>query len=119
MTNTRQKNISDLLDQIGGLSIEESLHFLTHQFPGQVCFSTSFSQEDQVITHTILSAKIPVSIFTLDTGRLFAETYSVWSSTNERYNTRVLAYNPDRNILEDYQRKEKDINCWNGMRIML
>ncbi len=102
MTNTRQENITDLLDKIGGLSIEESLHILVDQFPGQVIFSTSFSQEDQVITHTILSGRIPVSIFTLDTGRLFAETYSVWSSTNERYNTRVLAYNPDRNLLEDY-----------------
>ena len=102
MVHTRQEHITDLLDKIGGLSIEESLQLFEAQFPGQVCFSTSFSVEDQVITHKILSGHIPVFIFTLDTGRLFSETYSVWSRTNELYQTKILSYNPDRNVLEDY-----------------
>lgn len=90
-------SISGLID---GLSIGEALATLAGRFPGKVCFSTSFSIEDQVIAHHILAAQLPVSIFTLDTGRLFAETYSVWSSTNEKYGTRVQAYYPDRQLLE-------------------
>jgi phosphoadenosine phosphosulfate reductase len=43
---------------------------------------------------------LPISIFTLDTGRLFAETYSVWSATNEKYDQRIKAYYPDRTLLE-------------------
>src|ERR1700761_209948 len=89
-------------DQIGGLSITDGLTALSARFPGQVTFSTSFSLEDQVITHHILDAGLPISIFTLDTGRLFAETYSVWSATNERYQTKISAYYPDRGLLEPF-----------------
>lgn len=94
--------IPELLYHLSGLSIEEALGELSGRFPGQVVFSTSFGIEDQVITHHILSGSHPISIFTLDTGRLFAETYSVWSSTNEKYHTKVKAYYPDRDLLEDY-----------------
>jgi phosphoadenosine phosphosulfate reductase len=93
---------TQILHQISGLSIVDSLAALAARFPGQVTFSTSFSGEDQVITHMILSENLPVSIFTLDTGRLFAETYSVWSATNERYRTKITAYYPDRALLEPW-----------------
>jgi len=109
-TTKLQQYATRLPDQISGLSIPEisalpipeALALLTNQYPGQVVFSTSFSMEDQVIAHYILSAGLPVTIFTLDTGRLFAETYSVWSSTNEKYHTKIKAYYPDRNLLEGY-----------------
>ena len=102
MDSTLKNHIPVLLDQINGLSIDQALAILTTHFPGQVVFSTSWSIEDQVIAHHILSREVPVTIFTLDTGRLFAETYSVWSNTNEKYHTRVKAYYPDRSLLEDY-----------------
>jgi phosphoadenosine phosphosulfate reductase len=73
---------------------------LYNTFPGKITFSSSFSFEDQVITHDIIQSTLPISIFTLDTGRLFAETYSVWNSTNTRYNTRIKAYYPDQAELE-------------------
>jgi phosphoadenosine phosphosulfate reductase len=82
--------------------IDEVLLALSNQFPGQVTFSTSFSYEDQVITHKILSNNLPIKIFTLDTGRLFPETYSVWNSTNERYHTHIKAYYPDYSLLESF-----------------
>ena len=84
------------------LSIDDTLSFLAEQFPGKVVFSTSFSFEDQAISHIILSNHLPIKIFTLDTGRLFPETYSVWRSTNEKYNTRVQAYYPDTMMIENY-----------------
>ena len=102
MHHTIPNHISHIPDQLSGLSIREALELLCGSFPGRVTFSSSFSAEDQVITDHILSNDIPVSIFTLDTGRLFAETYSVWSSTNERYGTKVKAFYPDRSILETY-----------------
>ena len=101
-TTTIQESSHQLLDQISGLSISDTLSLLADRFPNRVTFSTSFSIEDQVIAHHILHSGLPVSIFTLDTGRLFAETYSVWSATNEKYATHVKAYYPDRGLLEDY-----------------
>jgi len=102
MDHLQQKHIEDLPDQISGLTIGDSLRLLLDRFPGQVCFSTSFSMEDQVISHFILGSKLPIRIFTLDTGRLFGETYSAWSTTNERYQAKIQAYYPDRSTLEQY-----------------
>ncbi len=78
------------------------MQLLTESFPGQVTFSTSFSFEDQAITHAILRNKLPITIFTLDTGRLFPETYSTWSSTNERYAAHIKAYYPNQDTLQDF-----------------
>ena len=93
---------TQFISQLNELSIEEFLLRLTEIFPGKVTFSTSFSYEDQVITHKILSNKLPITIFTLDTGRLFPETYSVWSATNSKYNTHVKAYYPDHSLIENF-----------------
>ena len=98
---SKQANI--LLEQLGSNSVIESLIALEKQFSGAITFSTSFSFEDQVILHHILTT-IPaaVKVFTLDTGRLFPETYSVWNSTNARYNTSIKAYYPKNDLLESF-----------------
>jgi phosphoadenosine phosphosulfate reductase len=101
-TTDTQQSATEILYLIGGLSIGDALSVLTTRFPDRVTFSTSFGIEDQVIAHHILEGHHPVTIFTLDTGRLFAETYSVWSATNGKYATNVKAYYPDRLLLEDY-----------------
>lgn len=102
MSSTLQSYLSDLTHQSDRLNIHEFIKLLTEQFPGQVTFSTSFSYEDQVIAHEILSNQLPVNVFTLDTGRLFAETYSVWSNTNEKYHANITAYYPDYRLLEGF-----------------
>jgi phosphoadenosine phosphosulfate reductase len=86
--------MSEIEKLVGGKSIEESLKVLANAFPGDVMFSTSFGYEDQVIAHLIFSNNIPIDVFTLDTGRLFAETYSVWNSTLDRYKKPIKAYYP-------------------------
>ena len=100
MNISPNNNVTQLLHQLNGLSIPEFLKLLTAQYPGQVTFSSSFSFEDQIITHEILSNQLPVKIFTLDTGRMFAETYSTWNSTNEQYQTKIKAYYPNQDTLE-------------------
>lgn len=102
MSDQFQNIITSLTYQLGGLSLDEGLEMISRDFEGRTTFSSSFSYEDQVITHALLSKKLPISIFTLDTGRMFAETYSVWSSTNERYNISIKPYYPDQNHLEAF-----------------
>jgi phosphoadenosine phosphosulfate reductase len=102
MNHNLPANIRELSDQITGLSLTDALGHLQAAFPGRVTFSTSFSLEDQLLSHLILSNRFDVRIFTLDTGRLFAETYSVWSRTNALYETKIQAYFPDRILLEQY-----------------
>ncbi|HEY0298014.1 MAG TPA: phosphoadenylyl-sulfate reductase, partial [Arachidicoccus sp.] len=95
----------NLSDKINRLNEVGTLRFLSSAFPGEVVFSSSFSWEDQAITHMILSNKIPVEIFTLDTGRMFSETYYVWNRTNEIYGTRIKPYYPQNAPLENYVAK--------------
>ena len=102
MHKTGSPALSELIHQIDGLSIVQALELLASRFPGKIVFSSSFSYEDQVISHEILSNHLPVNIFTLDTGRLFAETYSVWNSTNEKYKTHIRAYYPKAAALEEF-----------------
>ena len=92
--------VEALQQKAAELSIPEMLQHLTETFPEKVTFSTSFSFEDQAISHNILHNELPIKIFTLDTGRLFPETYSVWSATNERYNTNIKAMYPNNELLE-------------------
>lgn len=92
-------------DIIYSHSSEGALAALANAYPGRTVFSTSFSWEDQAITHMILSNNIPIEIFTLDTGRLFPETYDVWMATNRKYHTRIKSFCPDSQLLEEY------LNC--------
>lgn len=102
MSHSLKNYIPELLHLTAGLSTVEVLQLMANRFPGQVTFSSSFSYEDQVITHDILSYDTNISIFTLETGRLFPETFSVWNSTNERYNTHITAYYPNTTDIQDY-----------------
>lgn len=80
--------------------IAEVLKALTDAFPDEVCFSTSFSFEDQVITEMVKN--LPLKIFTLDTGRLFEETYNTWNLTRSKYKVNIKAYYPDPGELEPF-----------------
>ncbi len=102
MLNDPQKYIAELLYHTDGLNIAQVISLLAERHPNRVTFSSSFSYEDQVVTDIILSNNLPVSIFTLDTGRLFSETYSVWNSTNLKYNTSIRAYYPQHQPLENF-----------------
>ena len=80
----------------------ETLTALAAAYPGQVTFSTSFSWEDQLITHLIFSNNIDIKVFTLDTGRMFPETYSTWSATLEKYGQPIVAYYPDAQAIQKF-----------------
>ena len=92
--------IEDIKIQTLALKTNETLAFLANKFPGKIVFSTSFGWEDQVITHQIFANKIPIKVFTLETGRLFPETYYVWNRTMEMYGEPIHAYYPQHELLE-------------------
>jgi phosphoadenosine phosphosulfate reductase len=93
-------NISSVLNKT--TDIPEQLRLLSEVFPGGVVFSSSFSWEDQLLSHFIFSHNLDIGVFTLDTGRLFPETYSTWSRTLEKYGKKIVAYYPDASTLQDF-----------------
>ncbi len=90
------------LDIIATASAAEGLALLAGHYPDQVLFSSSLGQEDQVITDLIFRNKIPVEVFTLDTGRLFNETYELLERTNARYQTTIKVFFPEAADVEEY-----------------
>jgi phosphoadenosine phosphosulfate reductase len=94
------ERIEQINNLISGKGPEEALALLADLLPGQIIFSSSFGWEDQVISHMIFSNKLPIKVFTLETGRLFPETYYVWNRTLEMYGQNIHAYYPNRGKLE-------------------
>ncbi len=93
--------LSKLKYELNDLDLVQQLQYLANTYSGKLVFSTSFGWEDQVITHLIFSNNIPIKVFTLETGRLFPETYYVWNRTLEVYKQPIHAYYPDTNAVQE------------------
>lgn len=92
--------IDDLNEKYQRANIQDVLNDLCQIYSDKIVFSTSFNIEDQVITHFIVTHKYPITIFTLDTGRLFQETYNVWNKTENKYHIKIFPYFPNHNDVE-------------------
>ncbi len=67
---------------------------------GELTFANSFGAEDMVLTDLILSQALPIEIFSLDTGRLPAETYTLMGKVEQRYGTTLKVFFPDATSVE-------------------
>ncbi len=106
---------------LAGLTPAERLAKFRAAIEGRVVFTTSFGLEDQVVLHHLCAAGLDVEIVTLDTGRLFPETYAAWEETERRYGRRIRAIYPRQDALEAliagqgingfYQAREARLAC--------
>lgn len=71
---------------------------------GELTFANSFGAEDMVLTDLILQAKLPIEIFSLDTGRLPAETYTLIGEVEKRYGVKLKIFFPDAAAVEQFVR---------------
>jgi phosphoadenosine phosphosulfate reductase len=87
-------------DVLAGLTPPERLAYLCATLDGPIVFTHGFGIEGQLIFHWICERALDVDVVTLDTGRLFPETYALWADTERRYGRRVRAVYPDHAALE-------------------
>src|SRR5450759_1746974 len=92
--------LKELKNQLDGFPIEDQLKILISLFPEKVIFTTSLGIEDQLITHKIFRNNLNIKVATLDTGRLFPQTYDVLSNTIIRYNKKIDVYFPEYEDIE-------------------
>lgn len=64
--------------------------------------ATSLSAEDMVITDVIARLKLPIDIFTLETGRLNPETLALIPQVKERYGIEIDVRRPDEHAVAAY-----------------
>lgn len=89
----------------------EVLGYFLDRFGDKIALATSLGVEDQVITDMIMSIDKQAKIFTLDTGRLFPETYNLIDETNKKYGISMDVFFPDREKVEAMV-KEKGMNLF-------
>lgn len=65
-------------------------------------FASSLAAEDMVLIDLILRAKLPITVFTLETGRLHAETLGMIDRIRETYDYDVLLYKPEPDAVDAY-----------------
>lgn len=96
-----EQDVKAFIEQAGALNWRERLQWVAQQHAA-ASFSTSFGVEDQLLTDAIATDTLPIAFFTLDTGRLFEETYALYQQTVDRYGIAIRPYYPDLLALEKY-----------------
>ena len=98
---------AELADKCGQLRVR--LQRIAEQH-ASARFASSLSAEDMVITDMILRdspvhVAAHIDIFTLETGRLPAQTLALLDRIRQRYGLRLDLYRPDEQAVEDYVAK--------------
>ncbi|HEY1747905.1 MAG TPA: phosphoadenylyl-sulfate reductase [Xanthobacteraceae bacterium] len=89
-----------LADEFTGLDLFGRVAAIRSLVSGRIVFTTSFGLEAQALAHAIFSQGLAIDVATLDTGRLFPETYDVWARTEHRYRVRISVFTPESNSVE-------------------
>lgn len=95
------QNIELLNTQWAGLTSEDILEKALALFGYKITFASSLGAEDQVITHMLSKIDKSANIITLDTGRVFPETYDLLHRTVNRYGISIKSYYPDTTQVEE------------------
>jgi phosphoadenosine phosphosulfate reductase len=65
-------------------------------------FASSLAAEDMALTDLILRAQLPITIFSLETGRLPPETLQMMERVKQHYGYQIALYYPDPNVVAEY-----------------
>jgi phosphoadenosine phosphosulfate reductase len=85
-------------------SPEELLRWSMDQYGDKAGLASSFGMEDMVLIDMIAKLNGPLTIFTLDTGRLHEETYELMDRVRSKYGLEIKTYFPDRDKVENLVR---------------
>lgn len=107
----KQQEINELNKRFENASPQEIIQFFITKYGERIALASSFGAEDQVLTDMIAKTDKSTAIFTLDTGRLFPETYDLIQRTRTLYKIPVHIYFPDAAQVEKMVNK-KGINLF-------
>ena len=93
--------IETLNQKYSQATAEQLLSGFLSDFKGKIALSSSLGIEDQVLTHMVCKIDKTTKIFTLDTGRLFPETYDLIHRTNHKYGIKMSVYFPEAGQVEE------------------
>jgi phosphoadenosine phosphosulfate reductase len=100
-TFSREDQLPLIKAKLSGLPPEELLNEASRIFAGKVVLASSLGLEDQVLTAMIAFQHLPIPVFTLDTGRLFAETLDLIERTELRLGVRIQLFCPQAGAVQE------------------
>ena len=118
---TPSSRVEELASALADLTSAERLVHIRRVIDGRIVFTHGFGVEGQLLYHWICEHDLDIDVVTLDTGRLFPETYKLWSETERRYGRRIQAIYPAHAALESlvkrygvdgfYESKQARVAC--------
>jgi len=105
------KKVEELNSRFAGKDATEVLEWFLKEYKGKIALSSSMGAEDQVLTDMVMKIDPDIRIFTLDTGRLYYETYELIERTSLRYKKRIEIFFPSPDEVEKMV-NEKGINLF-------
>ena len=99
-SGTGDREIEDAAERLEGATPLAILSWAAERFAPRLAFATGFGLEGLVILDLVARHRLPVDVFTLDTGLFFPETYDLWRSLEARYGLRIRAVRPQRTVEE-------------------
>ncbi len=111
MEKLSEGQLNELNRQFAGASAQELLSHFLQAYKHRIAFASSMGAEDQVITHMMAGIDSSSRIFTLDTGRVFPETYEVIERNNARYGLNIEIFFPEREQVEEMV-NQKGVNLF-------
>jgi phosphoadenosine phosphosulfate reductase len=81
-----------LPSDVESLSAEEVVAFSLREFPGRVALACSFQKEESVLLDVLFALEPKARVFAIDTHHLFPETYELWRTVEQRYDTTVEVF---------------------------
>ncbi len=100
-SNMSEEMIKELELATTSMDMVATLKFLSEKYNGKIAFSTSLGQEDQVLTDAIFKNDLPIRVFTLDTGRLFQESYELLDLTRAKYKKPIEVFFPENSSVQN------------------
>ena len=100
-----REQVEKLADDFENKTPPEILKWALDQFHPRIALASSFSLEDGVITDMLSKINPKFRVFTLDTGRLNQETYSLIDRIRARYDVPIEVYYPDTASVEKMVRE--------------
>jgi phosphoadenosine phosphosulfate reductase len=97
--------LEDVARQAESWSPHETLAWALGRFHPRIAFASSFGVEDVAVIHLLRQVRPDARVFTLDTGRLPAETYDVMERVRDAYGTPIEVYAPQREAVEALERE--------------
>lgn len=92
--------IKELNSRFKDATPQKVINYFGEKYGDKIALSTSLGAEDQVLTEMVSNSTSPIKVFTLDTGRLFPETYDLIDRTSKKFKIKIDVYFPKHEAVQ-------------------